>query len=497
MELQFQNKPLDCLRSILCCVKSQEQTQEVKLPEAMPDMAKVLGAWGQCVLRSKEWHSGRMGASGGVMVWVLYAPEDGTFPRVVEAWVPYQLQWELPQTDRDGVMIIQPLLKSVDARVISPRKLMVRACVEALGEALEPVRIDTYYPEQLPKNIYLLRKTYPMCIPSESGEKTVTLEEELQLPPECTDAGKLIRYCLHPQIQKQKLVGNRLLFRGVAILQGLCRCPEDRLCAFSYELPFSQYTELDREAGEDASVQVTPAVTDLELDILGEGKLRLKASLVGQYLVCKRKMLDIVEDAYSPGAQVQLQMQPLQLPAVLEMEIQSLQAEVTQEVDAGEWIDTAFYVGQPEQQHRDNQREIQLCGGFQGLYRNAEGALQSAFIKWEQNQQIPAADSTTLCIGAAPVNLPEHRYTAGSMQLSSGFALQRKVLSSEEIPMVTGLEVRPEENGQERPSLILRRAGNASLWEIAKEYGSTEEAIRQANGIAEPKADQVLLIPVM
>ena len=83
MELQFQNKSLDCLRSILCSVKSQEQTQEMKLPEAMPDVAKVLGAWGQCVLRSKEWHNGRMSISGGVMAWVLYAPEDGSSP---ECW---------------------------------------------------------------------------------------------------------------------------------------------------------------------------------------------------------------------------------------------------------------------------------------------------------------------------------------------------------------------------------------------------------------------------
>ena len=160
MELQFQNKSLEFLGSVMHGVKAQEQTQEVKLPEAMPDVARVLGAWGQCVLRGKEWQSSFVGASGGVTVWVLYAPEDGTFPRVVETWIPWQLQWELPQTQHDGTVLVQALIKSVDARAVSARKLMVRVCVEAMAEAMEPMRLELCTPEQMTENLYLLRKKY-------------------------------------------------------------------------------------------------------------------------------------------------------------------------------------------------------------------------------------------------------------------------------------------------------------------------------------------------
>ena len=48
-----------------------------------------------------------------------------------------------------------------------------------------------------------------------------------------------------------------------------------------------------------------------------------------------------------------------------------------------------------------------------------------------------------------------------------------------------------------RPSLILRRAGDQCLWDIAKAAGSTMEAIRKANGLSgEPAPEQMLLIPV-
>ena len=49
----------------------------------------------------------------------------------------------------------------------------------------------------------------------------------------------------------------------------------------------------------------------------------------------------------------------------------------------------------------------------------------------------------------------------------------------------------------DRPSLILRKPGNASLWELAKYAGSTVEAIQKANKLQqEPSEDQMLIIPI-
>ena len=66
------------------------------------------------------------------------------------------------------------------------------------------------------------------------------------------------------------------------------------------------------------------------------------------------------------------------------------------------------------------------------------------------------------------------------------------------VPMVTALEPgQPKQPDPGRPSLILRRAGEESLWDLAKMSGSTVDAIRRANGLeAEPRPDQILLIPV-
>ena len=95
MELQFQSSTCRCLKAAARQVHNTELTQEVRLSDGMPDIGRILTTWGQIVLRSKEWQGDLVAVSGGIMVWILYAPEDGTPPRCLDAWVPFQLKWDL------------------------------------------------------------------------------------------------------------------------------------------------------------------------------------------------------------------------------------------------------------------------------------------------------------------------------------------------------------------------------------------------------------------
>ena len=71
MQLQFHQEICPCLRRLVNQTNVQEQTQEIKLPEGMPDIGRILGAWGQILIRGKEWNSGFATVSGGVLAWVL------------------------------------------------------------------------------------------------------------------------------------------------------------------------------------------------------------------------------------------------------------------------------------------------------------------------------------------------------------------------------------------------------------------------------------------
>lgn len=498
MELQFKKSICSCLDTAVREIQNMELTQEIKLPDGMPDIGRILCAWGQMILRGKEWRSDSVSFSGGMMVWVLYAPEDGSEERCIDGWIPFQMRWDLPEAVPEGTIRIHCLPRFVDARSVSARKMMVRAGAAALAEAYVSMDAQVYAPEQMPDGVELLRSRYPVRLPREAGEKTFLLDEDLQLPASAPQPEKVIYYHLNPRLTERRVLGNKLVFRGNGNLHVLYRSGEGQLHSWDFELPFSQYAELKDEYGSDAQGDVVLSPTSLELERSDEGHLRFKGGIVGQYLITDKQMLELIEDAYSPGRELELQTQTLELPVVLENRRENIFGEQTIPGEANVTADVRFLPDFPRQRREENGIVMELPGTFQVLYYGEDGALHSGTARWEAQQSIPADESTQLhalpIAGEAPRAVPGE----GRITVSAEAPLEMTAVSRQQLPMVTGLELgqpRPLDPG--RPSLILRRTGDSRLWDIAKASGSTMDAIRRANGIQEePAPGQMLLIPV-
>lgn len=492
MELQFNKEVCPCLHFLTSQVQTQEQTQEVRLPDGMPDVGRVLGAWGQVLIRGKEWRSSGMTVSGGVLAWALYIPEDGSEPRMLDTWIPFQMKWDFEESQRDGTIHVWPLLESMDARCVSARKILFRSTVAMLGEAMEPSSVELYRPGTVPEDVQLLKNTYPTVLPVEAGEKQFLIQEALETD---ADMDKILRYCVKLQVKEQRILANRLVFRGTVLLQVLRDA--NGLSAWYTEVPFSQYVDLDGSYNEEASATVRLIPTVLELEKNEQGGLELKCGTAAQYLIYERVMVDAVEDAYSPFRSVEMQKSEWELPALLDCCKQPVIAE-SQWQNTGKVLDAVFYCGYPQVQQDENVLEAKLAGQFQVLYTDEEGQLQGASVKGETRWEM-GSDKANRHRVFWQSGFPEVETTVSGSSLRQEFQTQIDVYAHSPVSCITGLQlgeaVTPDPG---RPALILRRSSGQQLWDIAKSTGSTVESIRNANGLTEaPDDDRMLLIPVI
>ena len=495
MELQFEKSAVPVLNTALQEIRNLELTHEVKLSDGMPDIGRVLTSWGQILLRSKEWSRDEISASGGVMIWTLYLPEDGTEPRSVESWVPFQMNWDVGQETLEGAICIVPLLRFVDGRGISSRKMMLRAGISAMAKAYSPSEREVYRPGEVPEDVQLLKRTYPIRIPKEAGEKVFLLDEELALPESQPGVEKLISFTLVPEIGDRRVVGNRFVFKGSGNLHLVYRCPEGKIRTYDFELPFSQFADLDNRYGDDAKGDIHLAVTSLELDLLDSGKLRLKAGMVGQYLVDDQMLLELTEDAYSPTRDVVPMLETLQMTSVLDDRTESVAAEQSVPGLSGQSADMNFLPDFPKQRKNG---ELELTGLFQVLSYGEDGSLQSSNTRWEGKTAYGADEHTSLQAVPQVVGQPEGNPGTDGMNLGARMRLRLRTAAETELPMVTGLSLGEQQEPEPgRPSLVLCRAGDADLWTIAKRNSSTVKSIMEANGLTgEPEESRMLLIPV-
>lgn len=495
MELEFEKEKVSYLGDAVREIQNVEVTQELKLPDGLPDVGRILASWGQEILRGKEWRMDSILLTGGVMVWVLYAPEEGGSAQILNTWIPFQMKWDLPENTQEGRIRTKCLTRFVDARSVSPQRVMVRCGVGALAEALVPAEAEISRPGEVPEGVELLRSKYPIVLPREAGEKAFFLEEELTP----VGAEKILYYTLTPEIQEQKVMGNKIAFRGNGNLHVLYTGEDGEVSSQDFLLPFSQFAELEGSYGSDAQANIIPAVTELELELDDEGKLRLKAGLLGQYVVEEPSVLETVEDAYSIGRDLNMERIEANLPATAESRNENIFGEQTVPAQDGREVDTRILPDFPRQRRMENGMNLIFPGSFQTLYYGEDGTIQSAGGRFETERNLRSDEAARVTAFPEKPGEPQISFGNGAMSFRAEIPVHIATETGRGIPMVMGLELGEEQaRDPDRPSIILRRSDGTRLWDIAKKAGSTVEAIRKANSLeGEPAPGQMLLIPVI
>lgn len=494
MELQFENNRISCLQQVKWEVKNQELTQEVRLTEQQPDIGSILGAWGQCLLLGKQWHSGSMEVSGGIMAFVLYSPEDGGSSRNVQTWLPFSFRWDLPQTKHDGIIQVRCRLTCMDARSASARKIIVRADVQAVAEALVPEEMEMPKVKDVPEDLQLKTIRVPVTIPTEAGEKAFSIEETLEFSGGAQVPERMVRYDIHPEIIDRKVMSDKVVFRGTAIVHTLFANGEGLLQSRDFEVPFSQYAQLDQDHDPEASCSVIPAVTALEIEQNEQLAWQMKAGFACQYVVYDKLDLDLTQDVYSNIREVKPQITQIELPMVLEMNERLVNLQSSMDVQGSRSVDGAIYIQQP----RFEDGQILLTGTAQLLYTDMEGQMQCKDTAWSHRVPFSAEDSARVQAAAIQSGQIRCSVSPSGGEVQWDLLLSTLLESNEGLGQLSKAELSdPKTPDPNRPSLILRKAGQEDLWTLAKRCGSTEEAIRRANnleGAIEP--GRLLLIPV-
>ena len=490
MEMEFREREIRCLRQSAADVAAAEQTLELRLPENMPPVGRVLGAWGQCILRGKEWQSDHVRVNGGVMVSALYESENGHDLQCVDGWIPFQLRWDLKDSHKDGDLIVSCVVREVDARQMGAEKLLLRASVSAMAQALEENSYPWYEPIDAGE-VQLKQQQMELCLPTEAGERRIQLEEIILPPPGQTPMDRLLFGQLLPAVREAKILEDKLMLRGVASYHLVYLGEDGMLHVWDGEIPISQLASLEQEYGPEAMLWVEPAITGLEFTALEDGRLVIKAEILGQYVVYDHPAISLVVDAYCPGCTVELKRQQVMLPNVKSRKTEQLMISQTQPEQAAEVVDSAITMAQP----RLSAKEGVLEGTAKSLYYDDDSRLRMQQQPVNQTFPLPEGKWQGWLSALPKVH---SNVAADGIQLQATAELQLMEVETDGVSMVSGLTVEQPAENKNRPSLIVRRADGLSLWELAKKCDSTVEAIRLANGLAgELDGNPMLLIPVM
>lgn len=502
MELAFQTSPLHFLRSAVQEVHFQEETAESIVPDSYPDIAAIADCYADAILRGKDCRDGSVTIAGGIKGGIFYTPEDGTYPRKLELYMPVSMKLENPALTSQAQVLCSLRVRSVDARMINSRKAMLRVSlgceITAYEEATEELcSLQGQYPGLETKTA-----SYEVCLPLETSEKSFVITDTLELGGSRPPIVQLYQQSCRLELSDRKLVGNKAVFKGMLHFKALYLSENETLYLHQQQIPFSQYCELQRDY-DGETVSVLPVVTgyDLELDDSSGGQqMLLSVNVLAQCVVTGKTQLQLLEDAYCTQGNLEPQWKTYDMDSCLDRQSGLETARQYLSGSLRELLDTTVYWDYPVQEQQPGQVKITVPVTIRVLGYNNQGELTALTGRTEAVQTMALSDTAFCRARAVPEGEVYTMLAADGAETRCTVSVETVCFSKNKLrTLCGGVITEQEEPDQDRPSVIIRTMQkDASLWEIAKAYGTTEAGIRAVNHLEGDRLaeDTLLLLPI-
>lgn len=463
----------------------QEETSEMIVPDACPDMLCMVAKEGKVCVQTRSCSEGKGEISGLVKVSMVYRGEGGEICPL-EGILPFKTSLDSGKITKESRMFVKSTIQRLEIIALNPRKILMkvnfsldvsihspktqRICTRAEGGcdiAQKIVNFDSYV-------------TTGTC------EKPFQYADVISIPAGCPDMKKLLHCRLSCDTEESKVIGSKVVIKGEGKVEVLYLSVEDKYSKAVVELPFSQIVEWG-EGEEDVSAEVSILFTDYSYHMV-EGSARdisLVMELVSQCSLEKQEHRELLTDIYSTKEDGFLDYENYASSRLMDYGSSGESHQETVETipQPEKVLDSAVSILGLKQRRQGEDLVLVAEVLVDSLFETSEGEVESFQHKATVSHTVAASSKWDY---EGNVQLSREalvRPISGGLDISFSLGFSWKAV---ETGATVGLshvnfEERPK---KELPSVVLRGvAQGESLWDIAKTYGVLEENLITLNGL--------------
>lgn len=497
--MELKKNLMQCYQKMLDIALTQEETQEAIVPDARPDILRIVSVNGQICLHEKSVVEEQLSIKGQVEATLLYLPEEGDEMQKITVKIPFHCQApSQPLNDGDDLFVIPTLCRG-EARILNPRKILLRTEVllEISGFQRNDLALSCCVEQASEHGIQELvveKEIRPLCAVE---TKHFTFDENITLQGK-EDLEEVLSLRISPYCNESKLIGNKLIFKGDTELQILYRNTLGEVEQSRHLLPFSQIMETD-DCGEEARSQVELVVESFYLSESGERNLSLTLDFLAQATIRGEKHLSLLTDAYSTQHLLTVDKETHTLVTVAEEFQAPLSVrQIFETTMPVQHIADTWVAGSRVNQSREGEMLHFSCDLLISLLCCDEsGAWNTLEFSHTLEHEIDCATGILACCRCITTGEVYATPAPGGVEIRFSPQFHYSLVETEPVTVVAA-SVLGEARERGMSSVVLRLPQEKeSLWDIAKNYGSTISQIQKANCLEDDTLPlgQMLLIP--
>lgn len=508
MELELKKACLDAYETGGELVLTQEETAETIVPDYCPDIARIIETDGKVYIHNRDLRDGKAELSGTVRVTVLYTPDGEGGIRTLEFAMPFTVESDGRGLPGCTCLTADTEPEFLETRMLNPRKVFThcKLVTHITGYQKAPLHFCTDVEAEERLSVEKRQEQQHAILLTHIAEKDFTFTEELNLSSGREGAAELLNNQICGSVTEAKIVGSKLIFKGVFSITLLYRTENGACRSATGELPFSQIMEVEGAAeGAAASVQLQLTGTDLQIDGDDpEGRqIAVTLYLHATALLREEQELTLLNDLYSTAYETEYEAALLNLNSFCEtMNRRQTVREVLEIGVVAESILSVTVTCGAVSVSREGTAAILRTGAVvRALYLDEGGVPLVAERSVDVSCQLDLPEDCR--VTARAVCSEEVQSSLGDRGIEVRFPVDFRAEAVCRVKRVCITSVKLNTDTSKdmagSPSLVLRCLGRQeTAWDLAKRHNTTIASILAANQLESEDGisrEKLLLIP--
>lgn len=501
-ELRLDTETVCVTETVLDCVEELTLERDFVLPDYYPDVFRVLRCSVEPRLTSQSVSGDRLTFEVMAIVKVLYLTEGSRRINCIEQDVELSRTLSLDGSCPDPEVIIDLSCRGVTCRAKGSRRMDVR------GTVCAAVKVCCCREKRIVTGgsgcgIQLKKQTISYPIKRLTASKRVTVIQQISLPEDKPAVGTVLRTGCTILRSERRIVAGKLAVKGEAELEVLYACidkaGEDSVQSLRFTLPFSQIVDMD---GVDDSFEVDARVTPAGCSLIpGSGEEKTAEWELVLNVFCTAEKLGTgvgVTDVFS----TEYSCQPEDITEISsgrgEISRLNTQSECTLNAPdgtVGMIFDCCSSCTRPTVRMEDGISKISGSVTCWVMGEGSEGGIFCAEGQSPYEAELSLPEGCGVCdveVTADAAGCSYYLGEGGSIKVKTDLKLCCKLRSGGSIKLIGGVLLdkdTPAVSGSSCALRLCRCNENEDIWDIAKRYHTSVEAIMEDNELAEDASD--------
>ena len=507
MELELKKTALDNYESSGEVTLTQEETTEVIVPDYCPDIARIIAADGKVYIHSRELRDGKASIAGTVRVTVLYTPDGEGGIRTLEFTMPFNAESDNRALADCVFLDADTHTEFLESRMLNPRKVFThcKLVTRLTGYQKAPLCFCTDLEAEDRLCVEKRQEQQRVTLLTHIAEKDFTFTEEMNLSPGREGAAELLNSQICSSVTESKIVGSKLIFKGVFSVSLLYRSVDGKYYTTASELPFSQIMEVEGAAeGCIPTLRLQMTGTDLQIDgDDAEGRqIAVTLYLHAIALLREEQEITLLNDLYSTSYETAYEAAPLSITEFYETFTRRHTVREVLEIGvvADSILSLSACCGAVSVSREGETTVLRTEANVRALYLDEGGVPLVAERSFDITSQLELPEDCK--VTASAVCPEEIQGSLGDRGIEVRFPVDFRAEAVSRLKRAcinsAKLDTESMKETAGTPSLVLRCLGKQeSAWDLAKKYNTTIAMILAANQLedGEIPREKLLLIP--